>query len=147
ASTTTATNGAGLAMVVFHTAQAAGTTYAFSAGDSTSRTGSVGGVTTVAGPVAKLLVSRTPAAPVAGSDLTLTAQLADANGNPVATGGLTVTWAKTGSGGTFASPTTDTNASGLASVVFHTGTVAGTTYGISASDTAGRTGTAPDATT
>ena len=40
--------------------------------------------------------------------MTITAQLADANGNPVSTAGMVVAWSKTGTGGSFSSPTSTT---------------------------------------
>ena len=70
----------------------------------------------------------------------ITAQLADANNNPVASAGKVVTWSKTGSGGTFATATSTTDANGVATVVFTTGASV-TTYTITATDNTGLTGT------
>src|SRR5581483_7103169 len=71
----------------------------------------------------------------AGGSVTILAQLADAFGNPIAVGNQTVTWSSN-SGGTFASPTSVTNASGVAIVVFTTSATAGTNFVVTA-----RTGT------
>jgi hypothetical protein len=67
----------------------------------------------------------------AGGTVTLSAQLADQNENPVTTAGQLVSWAST-NGGSFASTPTTTNASGIASVVFTVSTVAGVTHAITA---------------
>lgn len=53
-----------------------------------------------------------------GNSVTVSAQVADANGTAVAGGGRVVTWSVTGAGGSFASPTSTTNAAGVASVAF-----------------------------
>jgi hypothetical protein len=68
----------------------------------------------------------TPAAStaVAGSDVSISAQLKNMNGNNVNLSGITVTWSKTG-GGSFSAATSTTDASGVATVTFTTGTAAG----------------------
>jgi len=81
---------------------------------------------------AKYLVSSSSASPVAGSAVTITAQLAEANGNPVAVAGKIVTWSA--SSGTVGATTSTTNASGVATVSFTTGPVAGASYAVSATD-------------
>ncbi|MBD0319789.1 MAG: Ig-like domain-containing protein, partial [Gemmatimonadetes bacterium] len=53
----------------------------------------------------------------AGGAVTITAQALDAYGNPVLASGSVVTWSSTG-GGSFASPTSTTDAAGAASVAF-----------------------------
>ncbi len=91
------------------------------------------------GAAAQYLVTSSDNAPPAGSDVTITAQLADANGNPVSTAGLTVTWAST-NGGSFADPTSTTDANGEATIVFTTNAAAGTDHTVTGDDGA-RTGT------
>ncbi|MFL0163438.1 hypothetical protein, partial [Aquirufa salirivi] len=60
-------------------------------------------ITTVAGTASKYLVTSSSSSPVAGATVTISAQLADANDNPVATSGQTVTWTKSNANGSFAS--------------------------------------------
>jgi large repetitive protein len=98
------------------------------------------------GPAAKYLVTSSSSSPVAGSSVTITAQLADANDNPVAIPGAVVTWNST-NGGSFSSPTSATDGSGVATVSFTTSTVAGTEHTVTATDGEGRTGTSPVITT
>lgn len=95
----------------------------------------------------KYLVTSSDNNPIAGSAVTITAQLADANGNPVATAGKTVTWSKTGAGGSFQTATSTTNASGVATVSFTTANTVGTTYTITATDNSSFTGTSSNITT
>ena len=63
----------------------------------------------------------------AGGTITLSAQLLDSHGNPVRTAGSVVTWSSTG-GGSFATPTSTTDASGVATVAFTADSVAGTRH-------------------
>jgi adhesin/invasin len=79
--------------------------------------------------------------------VTITAQLSTASGIPVAAGGRVVTWSKSGAGGAFGSATSTTNATGVASVIFTTGTTAGTTYTITARDGSSLAGTSAQLTT
>src|SRR5439155_18745135 len=88
----------------------------------------------VANPPAKYVVTSSDNNPAAGTAVTITAQLADAGGLPVPIAGKLVTWSKTGSGGSFSSATSTTNASGVATVSFTTGTTAGTVYTVTATD-------------
>jgi uncharacterized repeat protein (TIGR01451 family) len=87
------------------------------------------------------LVTMSTLSPDAGTGVPITAQLTSGLGNPVATAGLIVTWSKTGAGGAFSFPTSTTNASGIASIVFTTDPVAGRTYTVTATDQQGVTGT------
>ncbi len=103
--------------------------------------------TATPGASTKYLVTSSGYGPIAGTAVTIGAQLADTYGNPVSTSGLVVTWSKTGSGGSFATGTSTTNAAGLATVSFTTGTTAGTTYTVTATDTSSRTGTSGPITT
>ncbi|HEX7243689.1 MAG TPA: Ig-like domain-containing protein, partial [Longimicrobiaceae bacterium] len=93
-------------------------------------------------PAAYAVTTSTPD-PVAGSTATLQAQLVDSAGIAIATAGKTVTWSSTG-GGTFASPTSTTNAAGVATVTFTVATTAGTVHRVTAADTDGLTGTSGD---
>jgi hypothetical protein len=103
--------------------------------------------TAVAGPGAAYVVTSSSWSPRAGSSVTIRAQLADQYGNPVAAPGITVSWSKTGSGGSFSSATSVTDSSGVAAVTFGTGSVGGVTYTVTATDADGRTGTSPPITT
>ena len=99
--------------------------------------------TGLAGPATKYVVTPSNLSPVAGTAVTITAQLADQYGNPVATSGIRVTFSKTGTGGRFSTTRVNTNASGIATTTFTTGTTAGRTYTFTARSTSGgtRTGT------
>jgi len=66
--------------------------------------------------------------------VTITAQLADQSDTPTGVAGKTITWSKTGAGGSFGSPTSVTNASGVATVTFTTGNASGTNYTVTATD-------------
>ena len=103
--------------------------------------------TATTGTATKYLVSSSSYSPIAGGAVTISAQLADTYGNPVSSSGLVVTWSKSGSGGSFATGTSTTNAAGLASVSFTTGTTAGTAYTVTGTDTSSRTGTSSAITT
>jgi len=90
-------------------------------------------------PATKYLVTSSNYAPVAGAQVTISAQLADVNGVPVQTAGSVVTWSKTGSDATFSSPTSVTNASGIATVGLTTD-FANVAHIITATDNNGLTG-------
>jgi len=140
ASPTSNTNGSGVATIVFTTPTTAGFGGLITGTDGGGLTGHTSSIETVAGPATKYLVTSSSYAPVAGADVTITAQLSDANNNAVATSGLTVTWSKTGAGGSFGSPTSNTNGSGIATVTFTTGTTAGVAYVVTGTDGGGLTG-------
>jgi hypothetical protein len=78
----------------------------------------------VAGPPTKYILTGNANVAISGS-ITISAQLSDANNAPVATSGGTVTWTSTGVPGTFGAATSVTDASGVATVGFTAGTVAG----------------------
>jgi len=99
--------------------------------------------TAVAGPAHHYVVTASSLGPLAGTGVTITAQLADAYGNPIAAAGVTVTWSATGSGGSFGSATSVTTSGGLATVSFTTGAIRAVTYTVTATDASGRTGTSP----
>ncbi len=146
ASATSLTNGSGVATVVFTTGTVAGTAYTATGTDNTALTGTSGTFTTVAGTATKYLVTSSSATPAAGSDVTITAQLSDANNNPVATAGKTVTWSKSGTGGSFASATSLTDGNGVATVVFTVHTLAGTVHTVTGTDNTALAGTSANIT-
>ena len=90
------------------------------------------------------LVTSTSLTPTAGSTVTISAQLADVNGNRVATAGRTVTWTNTG-GGCFASgpcvgsTSSLTDATGVATITFTTNATA-TGHVVTATDNSSITG-------
>jgi adhesin/invasin len=94
-----------------------------------------------AGAPAKYVVTSTSLTPIAGTSVTIRAQLADANNNPVATSGNAVTFASTG-GGTFtgANPAS-TDLTGVAQITFNTSATVGS-HTVSAT-TGGFTGSSP----
>jgi hypothetical protein len=81
-----------------------------------------------------------------GGAFTISAQLADANGNAVLATGHVVTWSSTATGGSFASPTSTTNSSGVASVIY-TGPSSPASFTVTATETASLTGTSPTLST
>jgi protocatechuate 3,4-dioxygenase beta subunit len=99
-----------------------------------------------AGTATQYLVTVDNAAPAAGTDVTVTAQLADQFGNPVALSGQVVTWSGT-NGGTFSAPTSTTSPAGSATVTFTTSVTAGTEHVVTATDGSSRTGNSPTITT
>ena len=98
-------------------------------------------------PATKYLVTSSSYTPVAGTAVTISARLASASNHPVHKSGVKVTWSKTGTAGSFSSATSTTNASGLATVTFTTGTTAGTDYVVTAADGSSRKGVSTKITT
>ncbi|HEX8432629.1 MAG TPA: invasin domain 3-containing protein, partial [Longimicrobium sp.] len=96
--------------------------------------------------VARYAVTVDTVARVAGQAITVTARALDADSFPVAVAGRTITWSSTG-GGAFASPTSVTDSAGVATAQFTSGTTAGTTYTVTATDSEGKTGTSAPFTT
>ncbi|MHA8062373.1 hypothetical protein PQG22_13985, partial [Aquirufa beregesia] len=70
--------------------------------------GTSASITTVAGTASKYIVTSSSSSPAAGGTVTISAQLADANNNPVSTSGQTVTWTKSDANGSFATATSTT---------------------------------------
>ena len=95
----------------------------------------------------KYVVTSSSYSPVAGATVTISAQLTDANGNPVSTAGHVVTWTKSDTHGSFATPTSTTDANGIATVVFTTHTVAGTVTTVTGTDAGSLTGISSSITT
>jgi hypothetical protein len=139
---TQATGGTGIATVTswkLGTLVGANTLTATSNGVSTTFT-----ATGVAGAASKYVVTIDDSTPAAGQTVTLTAQLTDTYGNPVATTGLNVTWSRTsGSGGSFSDSTTSTDSNGVTTTTFTVSTGSARTYTIRAQSTSPstRTGT------
>ncbi|MCZ2473802.1 hypothetical protein G9H62_13230, partial [Aquirufa ecclesiirivi] len=110
-------------------------------GNVASKLGDSNAFNVVAGAAAKYLVTSSNSSPTAGGTVTITAQLVDANNNPVTTSGNTVTWSKSDANGSFSSATSLTDANGTATVTFTTHTVSGTSTTITATDNNTLTGT------
>ena len=129
------TNSSGVATATLTAGTTAGTVYAVTASSTSpsSRTGTSAPITTVAAAASKYVVTSSSYAPAAGAAVTITAQLTDQYGNPVATSGITVSWTKTGGGGSLGSGPSITNASGAATVTLTTSTTHGRTYTVKAS--------------
>jgi hypothetical protein len=87
----------------------------------------------VAGAAAQYLVTSDEHEPVAGAEVTITAQLADAYGNPIDQADRTVNWTSS-EGGSFSDDSTITNEDGIATVVFTTSTTPGTIHTVTATD-------------
>jgi hypothetical protein len=135
------TNASGIASVSFTTGVTAGA-YQITALDNLSLSGTLQ-LTSIAGPAARYVVTASSLTPVAGASVTVTAQLADANSNAVASSGRTVTWSVSGeSGGAFNPASSQTSATGAALTSYTTGTSIGTPYTLTALDASGLTGSA-----
>lgn len=134
-STSAATDAAGVATVTFTTATAAGTEHIVTATDDgdPAIVGDSPVMTTQTGAAAQYLVTVSDTAPVSGTDVTVTAQLADVHGNPVAQAGRTVHWTASG-GGSFDSGSTVTDAAGIATVTFTTATGVDTEHIVTVTD-------------
>jgi adhesin/invasin len=102
--------------------------------------------TGTAGAATKYVVTSSSYSPASRSTITLTAQLADQYGNPVATQGIAVTWSRTGTGGQFGSTASTTNASGVATTTYRVSRYAGRAYTFTARSTNGGTRTGTSAT-
>ena len=133
------------------TVSSAGVVTAVTAGSATITASSEGktgtAAITVPVPAARYLVTASSSVPAAGETVTITAQLADVNGNAVAMNGKTVTWSKSNANGSFASATSTTNGSGIATVIFTVHTIAGTATTVTATDSDNLTGTTATITT
>ena len=137
-SSTSNTVGNGSATVTFTVDTSAGVAQTVS-GTTSATTGTSASITPVAGPASKYLVSSSVGTPGPGSTVTITAQLADSNDNHVSTPAQTITWSST-NGGSFGSPTSQTNASGTATVSFKVSGIVGTLHLITATDNNNFTG-------
>ena len=135
-----ATNNSGIATATFTTSIQVGNVQ-ITAADSTFVNGISPQITTVSGNAAIYIITTSSLNPIAGSGVTVTAQLADLNGNAVATGGLVETWSFTGSGGSVTPLSSSTNSSGAAIVTFITATQAGSIATVTARDNNNMSGT------
>ncbi len=145
-SPTSPTNGSGVATVTFTTSTTAGTNQTVTATDNVAIAGTSGIIQTIAGNATTYLVTPSSTSPSAGSDVTVTAQLRDANSNNVSLPNQTVNWTKSDPGGSFTSLTSSTNAGGTATITLHTAATAGTATTVTAT-TGGVTGTSVTITT
>ena len=145
ASLTSVTDNSGIATVTFTSATAAGESTAIIATDANTRTGTSPAITTFTGTAAQYIVTSATLDSQVGTTNQISAQLADAFGNPVATPNLVVTWSQSDTAstkGTFALPTTSTtNSSGIATITFTASTTAGEITNITATDTNNLSGT------
>src|SRR6185436_18242113 len=114
--------------------------------DNTSIVGTSGAISSTPGAPSKYIVSSSAASVAAGSSVTITAQLTDANNNLVGLSGQVVTWSG-GAGGSFGSGTSTTTTSGIATVSFTPSTAAGAAVTVTGTDGASRTGTTGTITT
>jgi len=101
----------------------------------------------VVGAAAGYVVTASNYSPTAGDDVTITAQLVDAANHSVPTAGRVVTWSKSDAGGSFSAATSNTDASGVATVTFTTSAVPSTTTTVTATDAGSLTGTSNTITT
>jgi len=116
-------NGAGSYSVTLTTGTTAGpaNVSATANGQTLQNTGLV---SFTAGAASQYVVTVSPSlTPLAGAPVTISARLADGFGNSVGSAGNVVTWSSTG-GGSFASPTSTTDGTGLATVSFTTSNTA-----------------------
>ncbi len=90
----------------------------------------------------KYLLTSSNQSPVAGSSVTITAQLVDSASNaPLPIAGRVVSWSDLGTArGSFTSPTSTTDVGGKAIVAYSTSTRAGAAHKILATDTYGSAG-------
>jgi len=133
---TSTTNSSGVATVTFTVGQIASIIQTVTATDdsSPSLTGTSGNITVKAAAAGKYIVTSDNYNPLAGSNITITAQLTDQYNNNLITSGKIVTWSKSGAGGSFSAVTSTTNSSGIATVTFTVSQTAGTIYSITATD-------------
>ena len=143
-------SGVTIAGVTYSKAESGVVLTATGSGASSLVNGKVGASTAfavTAGTASQYSVALSSTTPTAGGAVTVTAQLQDANGNDVATSGKTVTWSTTATGGSFASPTSTTNASGVATVVYTVSQTSGASGTITATDNTSLTGESSSFTT
>ena len=89
---------------------------------------------------ARWIVTASTYNPTPGATITISAQLADANGAAVPVSGIPVTWSKSLASGSFSAVSSTTNAGGVATVGFTVAAVTGTVYTVTATGN-GLTGT------
>jgi hypothetical protein len=135
------TDATGKVTVNFQVVKVSGTKHTVTAtipSTSPSITGTSPEITVKPDVAIRYLVSVSDTLPKAGKQINVTAQLKDQFENNVPTSGKIVTWTKTGgtgiTGGSFASATTNTDATGKAVVVFNVAQVSATTHEVIATD-------------
>jgi hypothetical protein len=133
-SSSTVTSGLGIATVTLTVSASSGVSCTVTAAATGYTSGTSNTITTInaAGAAAGYVVTSSSYSPVLSNGVTITAQLVDANNNNVSAV-KTVTWSKFGTGGSFSSGTSTTNASGAATVTFTAGATM-TTYIITGND-------------
>jgi alpha-tubulin suppressor-like RCC1 family protein len=131
-----ATNADGIATINLTLSTVAGISYSISVVDNLGMSGASDQVTSIAGPPAQyVVILADTAALMAGSTIAILAQLADQYGNKIGLAGRTVTWSTATPGaGSFAAPTSTTDANGIATVKFTVGGIANTNVAVIASD-------------
>ncbi len=128
------TSATGAVATTFRSPTLAGVSFHVTVTDKDGITGTSASFQTTVGPAATYVVTPSNKTPVVGSTITLTAQLADANRNAIASGGRLVKWRKSVLSGAFSSATSITDGNGLATVSFTFGTTANITYLLIADD-------------
>jgi adhesin/invasin len=131
------TNASGVASVTF-TVSSSTTTQLITATDNTALTGTSSPITTISAAANNYLVTPATVSPAAGSGVVITAQLRDGSGNAIALAGQVVTWGT--ASGSFSTPTSTTNGSGVATITLNTITTSGTPTTVTAT-TGGVSGT------
>ncbi len=118
-SATSVTNANGLATVDFTVVNQSNVNHVVSVSDNSTPqlTGQSNIITTKASAGAGFIVTVSDENPVAGSEISVNAQLVDIFNNPVTTNGVLVNWSST-NGGSFSSNSSLTNTNGIASVNF-----------------------------
>lgn len=147
ATPTSTTDANGIATVTFTVGTVGGTVHTVTGTDAASLTGTSANINVGPGTPSKYKVTSSSYTPDAGGNVTISAQLSDQYDNNVLTAGKTVTWSKTGTGGSFANPTSLTDANGIATIVFTTGQTAATVHTVTATDNTTLTGTSSNITT
>lgn len=140
------TNSSGIASVIFTVSQVTGTTHTVSGIDAGGLKGTSGNIITKTGSASKYVITSSKTIVTAGDTTKIYGQLTDKYGNKVATGGKTVTWSSTGSGGSFSSATSTTDSNGEVGVVFTVNTVSGTIHTVKGKDADNLEGTSGNIT-
>src|SRR5690606_33304445 len=134
------TDSAGAASVLFTAGAVSAVVHTVTATDGGAVTGMIELYTLALPPVASSYqVTAARDSLVVGDTTTVTAQLLDQHGDPLALAGRVVRWSST-SGGVFAADSSLTDAAGVATVLFAAGAVPGTGHTITATDDDGVTG-------
>lgn len=111
------------------------------------RTGTGSGAAPLVPVATSYAVTAASYSPTAGATDVITAQLLDQTGAPLALSGRVVTWTKSVAGGSFSAGTSNTNASGIATITLTAPATVGTTLTVTATDAGSITGTSAIITT